>query len=192
LAAAREVFLADPNAPIALVAERAGVGISALYHRYRSKEELLRQLNRDGLRLYIESVEEALADRGDPWSAFARFMHRVVVEDDTHSLSQRLAGTFTPTEDIYRDAIRARDLGARLLERTQEAGAIRADLVVDDIGLLFEQLASVRLRDPERTKELRRRSLALVLRALNDPAGEPLPGPPPTGMELAEKWEVET
>ena len=44
LAAARDVFLADPKAPIAAVAERAGVGISALYRRYASKDDLLRTL----------------------------------------------------------------------------------------------------------------------------------------------------
>ena len=32
-AAAREVFIADPRAPISAVASRAGVGISALYRR---------------------------------------------------------------------------------------------------------------------------------------------------------------
>jgi AcrR family transcriptional regulator len=36
LDAAREVFLADPAAPIAVVAKRAGVGIGALYRRYVS------------------------------------------------------------------------------------------------------------------------------------------------------------
>jgi AcrR family transcriptional regulator len=41
LDAAREVFVADPGAPIAAVAKRAGVGIGALYRRYASKEELL-------------------------------------------------------------------------------------------------------------------------------------------------------
>jgi AcrR family transcriptional regulator len=36
LDAAREVCLADPAAPIAAVAKRAGVGIGALYRRYVS------------------------------------------------------------------------------------------------------------------------------------------------------------
>jgi hypothetical protein len=40
LEAAREVFVEDPDAPISAVAERAGVGIGALYRRYASKEEL--------------------------------------------------------------------------------------------------------------------------------------------------------
>ena len=54
LEAAREVFVADPGAPIAAVAERAGVGIGALYRRYASKEELLRELGAEGLTRYIE------------------------------------------------------------------------------------------------------------------------------------------
>lgn len=49
MASARAVFVADPSAPIAAVAEHAGVGISALYRRFPSKEELLRQLSLDGL-----------------------------------------------------------------------------------------------------------------------------------------------
>src|SRR5262249_44194404 len=35
--AARDVFTADPDAPMSTVAARAGVGISALYRRYASK-----------------------------------------------------------------------------------------------------------------------------------------------------------
>ncbi len=55
-----DVFTADPNAPISAVAERAGVGISALYRRYRSKEELLQELSLNGLRRYLDEVEAAL------------------------------------------------------------------------------------------------------------------------------------
>ncbi|MGW4297037.1 TetR/AcrR family transcriptional regulator, partial [Micromonospora chersina] len=53
LEAARAVFLDDPKAPIAAVAERAGVGISALYRRYAGKEDLLRKLCDDGLRRFV-------------------------------------------------------------------------------------------------------------------------------------------
>ena len=60
LAAAAKVFLADPRAPISRVAAEAGVGISALYHRYRSKEALLRQLCFDGLTRYIAEATIAL------------------------------------------------------------------------------------------------------------------------------------
>src|SRR5215218_11451253 len=109
LEAAREVFVSDPGAPIAAVAERAGVGIGALYRRYASKEDLLRRLSSDGLQQYIAAVEDALArDDGEPWSAFTEFMRRIV-DADTHSLTLRLAGTFTPTEELNRQAARAQE-----------------------------------------------------------------------------------
>lgn len=189
LEAAREVFVADPGAPISAVAERAGVGIGALYRRYASKEELLRRLSADGLRLYIAAVEDALADEGDPWRAFTDFMRRIV-DADTHSLTLRLAGTFSPTEELYRDSRRAQELNVRLFERTRAAGAIRPDVEVDDIALLLEQLAAVRVADEERTRQLRHRYLALLLEALHAPSGSPLPGPPPSWEEIDRRWEA--
>jgi AcrR family transcriptional regulator len=187
LDAARAVFVADPGAPIAAVAEHARVGISALYRRYASKEELLRRLCGDGLKAYIAAAEAALADDGDPWEAFARFMGRVV-EADTHSLTSRLAGTFTPTDELNRDATTAQELNQRLFERTRESGAVRSDLDVNDLSMLFEQLASIRLGDEGRTRQLRHRYLALLLDAIHRPSETRLPGPPPTWQELTGRW----
>jgi AcrR family transcriptional regulator len=189
LEAAREVFVADPRAPISAVAERAGVGIGALYRRYGSKENLLRRLSADGLRTYTAAVEKALADRVDPWVAFTNFMRRVV-DANTHSLTLRLAGTFTPTEELYRDSERAQELNVRLFERTRAAGAIRPDIEVDDIALLLEQLAAVRVVGEERTRQLRHRYLALLLDALHVPTGSRLPGPPPSWEEIDRRWST--
>ncbi len=187
LDAAREVFVADPKAPISAVAGRAGVGIGALYRRYGSKEDLLRRLAADGLLVYIAAVEDALADEGDAWEAFASFMRRIV-DADTHSLTLRLAGTFTPTEELYRDSARAQEMNERLFQRTRDAGIIREGLQVDDIAMLFEQLAAVRMGDEERTRQLRRRYLELVLDAMRDRSGPPLPGPPPSWEEIQRRW----
>src|SRR4030095_9713486 len=188
LDAARAVFVADPGAPLAAVSEHAAVAISALYRRYPSKEELLRRLCGDGLATYIAAAEEALADDGDLWEAFARFMRRVV-DADTHSLTARLAGTFTPTDELNRDAGIAQELNERLVERTRTAGAIRDDLDVNDLSMVFEQLASIRLGDEARTRQLRHRYLALLLEAMHGPSSSPLPGPPPTWRELTARWE---
>lgn len=188
LDAAREVFVADPGAPISSVATRAGVGISALYRRYASKEELLRRLSLEGLHRYIAAAEAALADEGDAWSAFATFM-REIVDADTHSLTLRLAGTFTPTEELYREAGRAQELNVRLLDRTLAAGAVRADLDVNDLTFVLEQIATVRVGDQERTDELRHRYLALLLDGLRARPAEPLPGPAPTWEEIAGRWD---
>jgi AcrR family transcriptional regulator len=189
LEAAKQVFVADPGAPVSAVAHRAGVGIGALYRRYGNKQGLLRRLCAEGLSAYVAVAEDALAEEGDPWEAFAGFMRRVV-DADTHSLTLRLAGTFAPTEELYRDTEKARELGARLFDRTKNAGAIRPDIEVDDLSMLFEQLAAVRVGDEARTRRLRRRYLALLLDALRARSGPPLPGPPPGRAELERRWAI--
>jgi AcrR family transcriptional regulator len=186
LEAARAVFTADPEAPIAAVAERAGVGISALYRRYRSKEKLLQQLSLDGLRRYIQEVETALADDGDPWQAFAAFMRRAL-DADTHSLTLHLAGTFSPTESHWHEGERAAQLTARLLARTRDASTLRPDFEVGDISLIFEQLAAINVGDAERSNQLRHRYLALILIGLRDNTS-PLPGPAPRWEEISNRW----
>jgi len=188
LQAARAVFTADPGAPIAAVAERAGVGISALYRRYPSKEALLQKLCGDGLKLYIAVAERALADKGDPWEAFAGYL-RGIVDADTNSLTIKLAGTFHPTEELYQDATRSSEVAIRLRDRAVEAGVLRPDITTADIALLFEQLASIKFADAERTSRLRHRFLALTMDALRQPpAHHPLPGPPPQDPELSARW----
>jgi AcrR family transcriptional regulator len=187
LEAARAVFVADPDAPISAVAERAGVGISALYRRYESKEGLLRRLCADGLERYIGVARAALADEGEPGSVFAEFMRRIV-EEETHGLTLSLAGRFESTDELRRDAARAEQLTAKLVERTKKAGALRADLTTEDLSCLFEQLAAVRLGDEARTRELRHRYLVLQLDALR--GSTELPGRPPTWAELSERWRT--
>lgn len=187
LAAARAVFVADPGSPISAVAERAGVGISALYRRYPSKEDLLRTLCGNGLRAYLDAVEAAVDDDGDVWAAFTRFMQRVV-DADTHSLTQKLAGTFAPTEELIRDAQRGQLLNQQLVERARQDGVLRPDVDVNDLSFIFEQLSAVRLGDEERTQGLRRRYLTLFLQALRAGDADPLPGPPPTWEEIGARW----
>lgn len=187
LEAARAVFIADPTAPIAAVAERAGVGISALYRRYPSKEDLLRKLCGDGLNTYISVVEQALADDGDPWEAFAQFM-RNAVDAETASLTLALAGTFTPTPELFEAATRANELSVQLVERTHAAGALRPDVGNADLGLIIEQLAAIHLGDGARTKLLRQRYLTIVLDGLRAPGRSELPGPGPTDEELTVRW----
>src|SRR4051794_4748355 len=186
LVAAREVFTANPEAPIAAVAERAGVGISALYRRYPSKEDLLRRLTREGQERYIAETETALADEGDPWEAFALFMRRVV-EADTHSLTLHLAGTFTPTDEQWREGDRAAELTLDLLERTKRLGGLRPEIGLGDMTMIFELLAAVTMGDPVRTNELRQRYLSLILESLHRGTA-PLPGSAPSWEEISNRF----
>jgi AcrR family transcriptional regulator len=180
LDAARAVFVADPGAPIAAVAARAGVGISALYRRYPSKEDLLRKVCGDALRTYVGIVEDALADKGDEWKVFKAFMHRAV-EADTHALISALDGALEgSSEPLWREATKAQDLTERLFKRSQKAGAVRGDAVVEDLANVFQQLTAIRGDSERRTAELRKRYLTLQLDGLRPrKKAQRLPGPPP-------------
>jgi AcrR family transcriptional regulator len=185
--AARDVFIADPDAPMSAVARRAHVGISALYRRYLSKEELLRQIARDGLQQYLDEAEAAVADEGDAWEAFAAFMARIL-DAETEAITINLAGTFEPSADLIAMAQRAADLNEQIVARTKADGGLRPDVVVDDLSLILEQVSSIRLGGDRRTREFRHRYLALFLDGLRSASSETLPGPPPEPDELASRW----
>lgn len=187
LAAARDVFLDDPDAPIAAVAERAGVGIGALYHRYAGKEDLLRTLCRTGQQVYLAEVRHALSLDVSPWQAYTEFLRRIVAAD-THGLVTRLAGRFTPTPEMFETGEQMEELGTELLGRAQEAGDVRADVTFLDVGYLLELLSMLRVGNAERTAAVRQRHLALIIDGLRAGSPTPLPGKPPTPEEQARRW----
>ena len=187
LQAAREVFLADPTAPISAVAERAGVGIGALYHRYAGKEDLLRTLCRNGQEIYLTEIKRALASDDEPWEAFTGFLRRIVAAN-THGLTVRLAGTFVPTAEQLALAEEMQALAIELFERVRATGLLRDDVTYLDIEFLLEFLASVRLGNASRTAELRQRHLAVIIDGLRAGGRTPLPGQPPTWEEQTQRW----
>lgn len=186
LDAAREVFVGDPTAPIAAVAKRAGVGIGALYHRYSSKEDLLGTLCANGQDIYLDEVERALASTAAPWDAYVEFLRRIV-DADTHSLTVRLAGTFTPNAEHIRKAMLMTERGEQLFARA--AGEIRAGITMLDVAFLLELISKSQLGDPDRTAQLRRRQLEVIIDGLRRrPDTRPLPGTAPTWQEQESRW----
>jgi AcrR family transcriptional regulator len=164
------------------VAERAGVGISALYRRYAGNEDLLRTLSHDGLQWFIAEAEQA-QQLTDDWTAFETFI-RGVVDADVHSLTVHLAGTFPPSDQMNADAVRANELALALFERARPL--LRRGAVPADVTMLLEMCAAVRVPDPERTRELRIRYVDVLLDGMR--AGDELPGPAPTVEELSWRW----
>lgn len=189
LDAARAVFIADPSAPITAVAKHAGVGISALYSRYGSKEELLRKLCTDGLEVFVAETQAALADDRDHWTVLASYMRRLV-DADTNSMTVALAGTFTPTEDMFALAARGGRLLSELADRVSDV--LRPGVGALDLSVITELVASVKNPDPRRTRELRHRYLAMILDGLRAGDSDPLPASPPTWQEISDRWQPAT
>lgn len=190
LRAAHDVFVANPSAPIADVAAKAGVGMAALYRRYPSKEQLLATLCAQGQRTYIAEAEAALSSSQSGWDAYVEFLRRIVAQD-THSLSSRLAGTFTPTDVHATQGARLQAVAEELFARARASGVMRTDVTLLDVSYLLEAIAQVRLDGPERTAELRQRLLSLVIDSLRSGDTTPLPGRAPTWEEQDQRWAPE-
>ena len=190
LQAAREVFVADPTAPISEVATRAGVGMAALYRRYPSKEFLLASLCAEGQRIYIAEAEHALARTGDDFEIFRDFLRRVVATE-AHSMSGRLAGTFTPTEIHARQAARLKECLEGLFDRARDSGRMRTDMTLLDVGLMLEAVALPRLEPGARAAEIRQRLLGIILDGFYA-GGTALPGTSLTWKEQENRWRRKT
>jgi AcrR family transcriptional regulator len=184
LEAAREVLAMTPDAPLALVARRAGVGIGSLYRRYPSKEALVARLCHEAV-LQVDAQARVALDRARsyPWGAFVGFMTGALAEGAA-LLIAGLAGTFAPDDELLAASERLQGTVRELLESVQAAGAVRPDVSAEDLALLFRQLRAIRLDDEQRAFTLRRRYLELTLQAFHASGAAPLPGPAPGWKDL--------
>jgi AcrR family transcriptional regulator len=187
--AAREVLAATPDAPMAQVAGRAGVGVATLYRRYASREALVAETWLESVR-EVEAQARVALDRARmfPWGAFVGFM-TASVASGMGALAAALAEAGAPAEDLVAAERSMCAAIGELLELAQSAGAVRADIAVEDVRLLFEQLHAVRATEAAREATLRRRYLELVLQALRAPGAAPLPGPAPEAAELRGRYD---
>ena len=86
-----------------------------------------------------------------------------ILDSDVLAITINLAGTFTPTGRPD-GRLRARRTSTRgSSSEPRPRGWPAADIEVDDLSLILEQVASLRLGDERRTRQLRRRYLALFL-----------------------------
>jgi AcrR family transcriptional regulator len=117
LRAAREVLTGDPDAPMADIASRAGVGVGTLYRRYASREALVVHLCLDGVRALDDEARRALHRvDADPWGAFAGYMTGAY-DAGAGALGASVMGTFTPTQELVTASTDAADSTRELLSR---------------------------------------------------------------------------
>jgi AcrR family transcriptional regulator len=192
LEAARDVFTAlGADAPIAAVAERAGVGMGTLYRRYGSKTELLQRLCLLAMEQALEAAEEALkAD--DPWTGLAGYI-AACIELRSGALAS-LAGQIETTAEMRRTAQQGMTRMAEITARAHRDGSLRPDATAMDITWLIEQFSrrapdSV---DPDEERNVRSRLVAITLDGLYARTaagpGEILPGDPPSPVHYVNRW----
>jgi len=187
LTAAREVFGAQGfDAPVAAVAERAGLGIGSLYRRYGTKEELLQRLCVLAMEQVCEAAATALR-HDDPWAGLVCYVAECV-NFGSGGLAP-IAGRIATTPEMWETHQRAHRLTGRVITRAHTDGVLRRDVTALDVSLLIEQF-SRRPCGPRNPAEdnNRRRLLAIAVDGLHARNTDPLPGRRPSLRRYQERW----
>ena len=187
LRAAREVFAEQGfDAPVAAIAERAGVGMGSLYRRYGGKQELLQRVCVLSLEQNLEAAERALAAE-DPWPALCRYVRDCV--GFAAGAFGPAAGLIHATDEMWRLARAVRRRVGRLVQRAHDDGSLRADATAVDVLQLVEHFARGFPSGPDVAVDaVRRRQLEIALAGLRTGAGPRLPGPTPKASDYEARW----
>ncbi len=188
LRAAREVYAdSGSDAPVDVIARRAGVGVRTLYRRFPSKADLVRAaLDQSIAESFAPAIEQAVGNE-DPLqglselisaaTAFGAREHNIlVVARRVDALANVTAGL----EEALTD----------LTARAQRAGLVRADLVTDDLTRIIMMLNSVLwTMDPD--ADGWQRYVALMIDAISTAERRPLPpGVPLRFAPATDSWPL--
>ncbi len=161
LTAAREAFAeGEESTALEEIARRAGVGIGTLYRNFPNRQALLEAL-------YLNEVEEVchsaaqLGDDEDPWEALSGWFERLIAYFATkRALANELLNYLdldAPLFQSCRASLYA--AGEPLLERAQEAGAVRSDVEFSQVMQMMMGISKVPASDPGQTAHILRIAL---------------------------------
>lgn len=179
LAAATDEFAErGPDASVADIARRAGVGKGTVFRHFATKDDLIAAIVLDRVDA-LTTAGERLLDATDPGAALLEFLTVAAQRRQQRDLSfLREAGELTA--EVTRVRTRMFDIVHALVDRAREHGAVRADVTGADIILLMCAPNYVTTYVPDASPDLWRRYLAIIFDGLRPEGAHPLPHPPPS------------
>jgi AcrR family transcriptional regulator len=155
LAAAQEAF-AEGGVATSLeeIARLAGVGIGTLYRNFPNRQALLEAVYVDEVANLCESAAELHAL--PPWDAFVAWVHRLVAYLATkQALAHELIEYVDRDAPLFKTCRESLFATAQpLLERAQQAKAVRTDTNVWEIIQIVGGIAKIPAAEPEQIEHL--------------------------------------
>jgi AcrR family transcriptional regulator len=176
LNAARAVFGEQGrDAQMDDVARRAEVGVGTVYRHFPTKEALLEALAVDAFERIVARARAAL-DIADPWEALTSTLWagaEILAAD--RALAEAMADIPGPVPIALETQLELNQAMSTLLQRAQEAGALRPDVVLDDMPMLMCGIGAA-TRKSHQCSHAWRRHMTIVIDGLRAAsASGPLP-----------------
>jgi AcrR family transcriptional regulator len=179
LAAARAAFDEEGvDVGVEVIAQRAEVGVGTLYRRFPTKELLIAAVVDEVLQAVLSAARAAL-EHESPANGLAEYLRAVGWVQFEHAGC--LTRLWNDSTGELRDQSEA--AGRALLARAQVAGAVRAELVYEDVVVIFWSLRGVIEASSRVSPEAWLRHLDLLLSSLA-PNDRPLAHPPLTAAQV--------
>ncbi|MFD8301684.1 TetR/AcrR family transcriptional regulator [Streptomyces sp. NPDC059690] len=187
LEAAHQVFGEQGlDAPLDVIARRAGVGNATLYRHFPTRAALVDAVFRDQLTGTTTAGERARA-APDAWTGLHGYLEAVfatlAADRGTNDLMTTRLDGIEALDAVHAHNRQTMDL---LLARGRDEGTVRADVTTEDVLFALAALGrAVPALTTATTADAWRRPLALLLDGLR-PAPAPLPATALTDVQLAE------
>jgi AcrR family transcriptional regulator len=181
LAAASELFAERGlDASMPELAELAGVGVGTVYRAFPDKDHLLSAVIAERFRWLACEIEVAI-EAEDPWSAFTDIVWKSAALHAKDRAFHQCLPQAIDLPEVSEARARTLDAFQRLIKRAQAAGALRPDVVAEDIPML---LAGVGISRSSGRGVSWERHLALVIDGLRAEGAHPLPSKALTRAQL--------
>lgn len=179
LEAAHEVFTEQGlDAPLDVIARRAGVGNATLYRHFPTRAALVDAVFRDSLTHTMDAGEQA-RNAPDAWAGLTAYLEVVfstlAADRGSNDLMTTHLQGVDSLETVHEHNRRTVE---SLLCRCRDEGTVRADVTTEDVLFALAALGrAVPALTAATAPDAWRRPLALLLGGLR--AGTPAPPPPP-------------
>ncbi|EKX69464.1 TetR/AcrR family transcriptional regulator [Streptomyces ipomoeae] len=188
LAAAHEVFTEQGlDAPLDVIARRAGIGNATLYRHFPTRAALIDAVFHDQLTGTM-AVGEQARNAPDAWSGLTEYLRAVFATLAADRGTNDLMTTHVEGVEVL-EAVHAhnRRTVESLLARGRAEGTVRADVTTEDVLFALAALGrAVPALTDATTPDAWHRPLALFLDALRTAPPSPLPGPALTADRLGD------
>ena len=164
---------------VARIASRAGVGTATLFRNFPTKDDLIYSVIEARVNELLEVGQRALESE-DPVAAFEQFLF------DVADIQVRDRGFFEAIHTHLIDEPQLLEckqgmtaIAGEILKRAQKAGAVRKDVVAEDLRFIVSSAVS---HDTPSHPDLHRRYLQIMLDGLRPERASRLPVAPPSAQ----------